>query len=98
MCSALSSVSSIERFVARYIRGQIPQPIVEKALGSQEHARHRADMSHGMRHLSDPLGDRLSVRRSVSGLGGGDLFHESQRVVSKKVDWLQPYQREGVLQ
>jgi hypothetical protein len=43
MCSELSSVSSIERFVARYIRGQIPQPLVEAPLVRQEHTRHTVD-------------------------------------------------------
>jgi hypothetical protein len=43
MCSELSSVSSIERFVARYIRGQIPQPLVETSLVRQEHTRHTVD-------------------------------------------------------
>src|SRR5438876_1603837 len=60
----LNEVSWFETFVAHSIRGKVPPYLAETALGSQEPAQPSWIMVHAMTHLSDPLGDRLSVRRS----------------------------------
>jgi hypothetical protein len=61
--SPVSSVSGVELFVGRDIRENVPQRFAEKRLVEQKYAHILWIMPHGMRHLSDPLGDRLSVSR-----------------------------------